>query len=61
MKDRPQWVYESPEGKHDDSTQCDSIVDLMARIEGLDHGDIERAQHRNTVDGEMRRRDEEAR
>jgi hypothetical protein len=60
MKDRPQRVNESPEGKHDDSTKCDSVVYLMARIEGLYHGDIEGAQHRNTVNGEMRRRDEEA-
>ena len=41
MKYRAQRVNKSPERKHDDPTKRDSVVDLMAGIERLYHGDIE--------------------
>lgn len=50
-----------PEEKHKDSAECDNVEDLIFGIVGLKHGDVESAEDRDAVDGEMWRWDEETR
>lgn len=43
----------SPEDEHDDSAHGDDVEDLVLRVEGVEHGDVEGAEDGDAVDGEV--------
>jgi len=53
VKDRSYSMDRFPEEKHKDSAECDNVEDLIFGIVGLKHGDVESAEDRDAVDGEM--------
>jgi hypothetical protein len=60
VEDVADGVDGPPEDEHDDAAHGHDVEDLVLRVDGVEHGYVERAEDGDAVDGEMGGGDEEA-